>query len=218
MHRNGRDSLKISNYKYLGCADYARLRCFRAGCETMVTAIKGKGGKEGPVEEANSALFRAVEKRDLKGVEEAIESGADPNAKRKDDVTPLMYAASYSDCPEIVELLIKKGADVNARESQFGMTPLMFAAAYGTPEVLKMLIKNGANVNDADNAGRTPLMYAAVYGKESNVKVLVENGAKVDARDNDNATAELYATLYGKKQIAEFLKQKKAESSPLDAL
>ena len=104
-----------------------------------------------------------------------IEAGADVNAKDKDGITPLMWAAWYNDIPEVISVLIKAGAKVNARVPLFkdsvdvpestkekeGWSPLMFAASNNrNPEVISVLIKAGAEVNARDKTGRKAIDYA----------------------------------------------------------
>jgi len=69
-----------------------------------------------------------------------VTKGADVNAMSKDDITPLMDAASKGNL-EVVEFLVAKDADVNARMTD-GSTPLMMAA--GKQKVVEFLKQHGA--------------------------------------------------------------------------
>lgn len=80
------------------------------------------------VTEASSRrFFELVKTTDTAAVEAALRAGADVNARDEYGQTPLMYAASQSESPQMLELLLRAGADVNAR-SDAGWTALMYAA------------------------------------------------------------------------------------------
>jgi ankyrin repeat protein len=85
----------------------------------------------------NGQLFRAAKEGKLAGAKDALEAGADVNA-RENSWTPLFLAA-YNGQAEMTTLLIKAGADVNARDDK-GETPLYFAAQEGHAEVAALLI------------------------------------------------------------------------------
>ena len=51
----------------------------------------------------------------LKEVKEKITNGIDINAKNKDGMTALMYAAANNERPEIIATLITHGADIYIR-------------------------------------------------------------------------------------------------------
>lgn len=91
----------------------------------------------------------------------AINDGADVNAT--DEVTryPLMYAAVFSDNPDILKTLAEAGADVNAACMSDGMTALMYAAWQNpNPQMFLTLIDLGADLNAQDDEGNTILNYA----------------------------------------------------------
>ena len=54
----------------------------------------------------------------VENVKAEIAKGADVNAKNEYGWTPFMYAAEYSENPEIVRLMVEKGADIEARDMQ----------------------------------------------------------------------------------------------------
>jgi ankyrin repeat protein len=65
---------------------------------------------------ADQQLIDAVKSNDLNKVRTLLNNGADPNARRRDDIgmTALMYAAENRHL-EVSKLLIDRGADVNAK-------------------------------------------------------------------------------------------------------
>ena len=94
--------------------------------------------------EADRALFKAVERGNIKAVKQQLAAGADVNAKhakREDGITQLHFAVGKGH-KEIVELLIAKGADVNAKADN-GKTPLDWAIEINRTENADLLRKHG---------------------------------------------------------------------------
>lgn len=69
-------------------------------------------------------------------------SAADVNAKHRDGVTTLMFAAAKG-YTEIVEILITNGGDVNARDKD-SWSALTFAIKYNHTEINRLLEQAGA--------------------------------------------------------------------------
>lgn len=77
-------------------------------------------------------------------LEQAIQAGAQVNARDPVGSTPLHFAAALSASPAIIETLARRGAEVNARE-QRGSTPLHWAALANTnPAIIETLVRLGA--------------------------------------------------------------------------
>ncbi len=96
-------------------------------------------------------LFDAVEKGDLNGVQEALDSGVDIHAQ---DDYALLLAACY-DHIEVVRLLLGYGADVHAGDDR----ALRIATYEGYFEVVQALLDAGANADLAIedlNTGGSP--------------------------------------------------------------
>jgi len=74
-----------------------------------------------------------------------IEAGADPNARRPGDETPLHWAAS-SDDVDVAAALIDGGADIEVPDGSIG-TPLDNAIGYGCWHVARLLVTRGAKVD-----------------------------------------------------------------------
>jgi ankyrin repeat protein len=74
------------------------------------------------LEPVNQRLREACSKGDLDGVNKALQSGADPNAKDEFDNTALHYAARNG-TPTLMQVLIGSGANPNVANSE-GKTPL----------------------------------------------------------------------------------------------
>jgi len=95
---------------------------------------------------AQTALFRAVDLQALPLVKKLIKAGAEINLKDIWGLTPLHYAArkeSYS----VAETLVKAGADVNAQD-EYGFTPLHEAIENEQGHIMAFLLhKANANPN-----------------------------------------------------------------------
>jgi murein DD-endopeptidase MepM/ murein hydrolase activator NlpD len=87
--------------------------------------ISGKTEPQATKQDTN--LFNLVKTDDVASVQAAISSGANVNAQDQYGQTPLMYAASSSTNPDILDALLKAGATLNAQTST-GWTALMYAA------------------------------------------------------------------------------------------
>ena len=112
--------------------------------------------------EADKALrFAAKSSGNIEAAKQAIDDGADVNAKDKRGRTPLLFAA-IGGHKEIAEILIAKGADVSPKSPEYkaGITPLHEAAFHGHKEIVELLINKGADVNAKNVDGKTPLDYA----------------------------------------------------------
>jgi len=78
-------------------------------------------------------------------VQVLVEAGADPNARRPGEETPLHWAASSDDW-HVAAALIDAGADVDAPDGSIG-TPLANAVGYGCWDVARLLVARGADVD-----------------------------------------------------------------------
>ena len=115
-----------------------------------------------------TALFLAVQAKNLPVLEALIDSGANPSLSDTNGFTPLHEVIRGID-PQgasvpIVELLLKAGARLNATDTT-GATPLHLAARKDTfgaeRPVVQLLLKSGADLNTLDGEGRTPLHLAS---------------------------------------------------------
>ena len=94
----------------------------------------------------NKLLIKNATQGNITAVRDALENGADVNA-RDIGVAPVtaLAAASIEGHTEIVKLLIEKGADVNAKGSRFFYGTAYTNAILGShTEIAKLLKEKGA--------------------------------------------------------------------------
>ena len=120
-------------------------------------------------------IHDAIMNRNIKGVQAALDNGADVNAKLW-GYTPLHVASQIGD-PTLFTLLINNGADVNARDDE-DYTALHYVAEADHSNFVKTLIDNGANVNAKNEFGDTPLDLAVDEGNDETADVLRKLGGK----------------------------------------
>jgi hypothetical protein len=135
------------------------------------------------------ALHLASGQGDLKAMNDALHSGANPN-KHEGNFSnvidgwspagwggpPLHHAAFY--CRgDAARLLLEKGADVNAKGG-YELTALHRSAFKDCVDVTKILLESGADLDARDTLFQmAPLEWAAAAGSARAVKLLVEKGA-----------------------------------------
>jgi ankyrin repeat protein len=99
-------------------------------------AITGQGGRMDK-EQATDRLFRACAVGALAAVRQAIDAGADVNARDLEQDTPLHWAAATGNL-NIAVLLIERGAKVSAEDNQ-GRSPKSFAQEYSYTDIIDLL-------------------------------------------------------------------------------
>lgn len=103
----------------------------------------------------------------------------------------LMFAASFSNDPEIVTALVERGADINEVEARFLGTPLTGAAAYSkNPAVIHELVRLGAKTDVRVSFDNTALMTAAMLNKNPGIiEALMSHGASLKDVNSAGQTA-----------------------------
>ncbi|QDU37115.1 Ankyrin repeat protein [Maioricimonas rarisocia] len=100
----------------------------------------------------HTPLHRASKHRNLVIARALLDAGADPDALKKYDETPLHVAGSA----DMVELLVAGGADIEARMHN-GNTPLQLAVARGHYDVVESLLAAGASTESENQYGMKPI-------------------------------------------------------------
>lgn len=144
---------------------------------------KQKGGDETQEEK----LLRGARLENLIMVKEALDAGADMNAKDEDGWTAIAIASQVGSI-EIVAKLLEKGADVNTKTNDDN-TALISASYKGYKDIVEKLLKAGAEVNAKNIYGKTALISASEQGHTDTMAILEE------AIANNTPTISLDETL-----------------------
>jgi len=112
-----------------------------------------------------------------------VRYGANINAKGAYYRTPLIYAASDGDSPDLVQFLIDNGADVKLK-NEAGENALFEHITRGktNTKIVEILLDNGISVNSTNKSYGSLLHWAAFCGRPKIVEILVKRGAKVNAK------------------------------------
>lgn len=150
------------------------------------------------------ALWAAVRSGDVKAIQDAIDKGADVNAKNEYGVSALWIAAGKGKF-EVIETLVKNGADVNTRDDIWYQTPLSSATGANQLKTVELLIKAGAKDTDA------AFIAAAGSGNTKMAQAILDL-AKVSQETLD---AALYQVSSGSnKELKELLEKAGAKPVP----
>jgi len=106
------------------------------------------------VECETDPLFQAIERGNLRAVEQFLAHGGEVNTRNAQGQTLLAAAAIYQ-WPKIVRLLLEHSADPNALDER-GRTPLHHAATHSIDSV-KLLLAAGADAKARDAVGKSVL-------------------------------------------------------------
>lgn len=150
-------------------------------------------------DEGYTALYYAVQLKNLQMVELLLNAHADPNLqshdRNLDGTTPLglavRYAAQSTDKPEthaawmaIIRSLLAAGADPNRSASAMGWAVLDAAEQTKNNELLGLLLASGARLDQ-----RQPLLLTLILDRADVAKILIDNGAGIDLLDYSGMTA-----------------------------
>ena len=150
----------------------------------------GEADREGLVE-----ILKSADDDRAGAVRALLAGGADVNARGKDGVTPLHFAAASGDTAA-VSALLAGGASVDARDRDES-TPLHQAALFGNMASVRALLAGGADADVRSKDGATPLHGAALSGDIAAIRALLASGADVSARKDGAATPLHGAALSG---------------------
>ncbi len=136
-------------------------------------------------------------------VQDAIDEGADIEARGQGGYTPLMLAAKFNHNPEVIATLLKAGAKVDETDSCFGRTALMVAILddHTNPaELIMVLLNAGADARVKDKKGMTTFDYAEENQKLKGTEALqrLEEASKYARSDRlPRSASEVRQALCG---------------------
>lgn len=133
-----------------------------------------------------ASFFGALRKKDLQGMQDALDKGVNINTADHSGKTATMKAANKGDVP-VLSFLLRRGPDLDLQDSS-GYTALHEAAIASRSDAIELLINAGADVSLKTVQGCTPLCKPASTGKVDVVKMLLSAGAEVNSRDNQGWT------------------------------
>ena len=130
------------------------------------------------------ALWNAVRKNNVAGVQKALQLGSKENdlLLKSKGGAKAFYRAGARGYYEIVKLLLEHGIDPNI-EIGFDTALLPIVAKNGHIEIVKLLLKQGAHP-DSKNYGKTAMIHAAWRGDIKMCQLLLKHGANVDGAEN----------------------------------
>lgn len=195
----------------------------RALGSALCVSLAGCGLWEYRGADGKTALYEAIEAKDLAEIKRLVDERADVNAWNlyREDALPLvrvlqgegasqglrpLHAAARLGQAEVARYLIRQGARVDVR-NHLGQTPLWFAASRdaGDVRVAEILIENGAGIDVPDRKGITPLMQAARNGHTELVTFLARHGADVNQQAEGGRSALHEAAERGQAEMARTL-------------
>ena len=131
----------------------------------------------------STPLIDAIDSGDLDRVAKLLAAGADPNATRPSDYTPLQNAVEESQPPgelgalDVMVLLLRHGALVDGRDGPEDATPLLRAVQRNHIEAVRLLLAAGADPNVRDHEGDSPLRICLQKGYLEMARLLLLCGA-----------------------------------------
>ncbi|MDR1683990.1 MAG: ankyrin repeat domain-containing protein [Elusimicrobiota bacterium] len=145
-----------------------------------------------------NAVLTQLTKANARVLDLLIKAGAPVNQATDKNITPLLYAATNIQDPQITQTLITAGADVN-QVLPWGSTLLydMIKHNPNRAQLLKILTQAGANAAVVDGQG-TPLIHFAVHtftGNAPLLKNIIDAGVAADSLDKAGYTPLIIAAM-----------------------
>ena len=125
-----------------------------------------------------------------------LESGANPDFRDRNGMTPVQSAALWRQEDFVLVLLQRGKFDLNQADDR-KRTLLHWVAMRGWSGVVALMLKMGASPVAQDVKGRTPLHAATINNKRKVVRILADDGRSVPVRDNDGWLAYDWALWLG---------------------
>ncbi len=158
------------------------------------------------------ALIEAIKRGSESELEQALERGADLNARDLDG-TPAILVATHCNHNDIAELLIRKGADIRKPVDAKGNTLLHKACTTGNYGFAALLLQNGVESKVVNLQEICPLHLAVKNGHEYLCRLLLTNQALTTVMDRKGDTPLHVAA---RRREVSLIKLLVSAGSPLD--
>lgn len=132
-------------------------------------------------------------------------------ATRKDNVTPLMFAAAYG-TPEIVRGLLDRGANPSVTDA-YGWSPLMDAINHHHSGIARLLVEKMTSLPGRNDNGLNALDLAIVHGDDAVASALLRLSTplQINLGTSKGVTALDFAAQHATPQLLETLIDKGAK-------
>ena len=168
----------------------------------ILTVMMFVGALLGP-HKSFAGILDAAEAGNLIEVRALIKAEANVNAKDRNGMTALMFAAKQG-YEKMVQELINSKAELNAQDNQ-GMTALIMAVKEDHLEVVKMLLAIGKGDTNAKKPGGVMTFISSLTSHSEPESKLGVTRIDVNKRDNERMTALSYATTKGNLEMVQTL-------------
>lgn len=190
------------------------------GLLTGCTVSQGRTGMgtiptSKPVNISSNPWFLAATTGAIKDLETALASGADVNARERDNRYTPLHTAAMADNDQAVKFLLQHGADPDIVDED-GRTALMMALYNGRSSTSLTLAQSRANLELRDRNRTTALMFAARRGQIDAVRAMIARGVSLDLQEKSRMTALMYAARDGQPAVVRVLKDAGASTSATD--
>lgn len=139
--------------------------------------------------ELNAMLFTAIKDCDLQKVKEALDSGAEINARDCNGNTPLILACYYGDIGILTPTTKSAIQPERNRRAEHARIVGIGAKQGDRTGMVSDLINANADINYQNECGETALMVSSFQSDTKYVLLLLSAGADPNLRDNENFTA-----------------------------
>ncbi|MGV9773499.1 ankyrin repeat domain-containing protein [Streptosporangium sp. NPDC003464] len=143
----------------------------------------------------NAQLLAGAARGDAAEVRDALQSGADVEARDGQRRTALLLA-SAADHVEVAEVLVAAGADPDAADLKHD-TPWLVTGVTGSVAMLRALLPAGPDLTVRNRYGGVSLIPACERGHVDYVREVLKTGIKVDHVNDLGWTGLLEAVILG---------------------
>jgi ankyrin repeat protein len=153
---------------------------------------------------------------DFQQAKSLLESGANPNVRMENGVTPLWLAVSIDDT-DMIKLLIDHGANIHLQYPPLGQSLLAVCVSTNKINPAKFLIEHGLNPDTPDSEGLSPLINAIFTLDTPMVSLLLKFGANPNYLGHGKQTP-LSAAVFMHKSLKTRTQETPRENKFLDSL